>query len=89
MPIVSMFYGIIIYMYYRDNRQHHLPHIHTHYQGKEAVVSIPEGKLLDGEIPPKQFKMVQAWIAIHEDELMANWEIALKEENIFKIEPLR
>lgn len=89
MPIISMFYGIIIYMYYRDNKQHHLPHIHAKYQGKEAVFSIAEGKHLDGEIPQKQMKMVQAWIAIHEDELMANWEIALNEENIFKIEPLR
>ncbi len=84
-----MFYGIIIYMYYRDNRQHHIPHIHAQYQDKEAVISIPDAKLLDGELPPKQLKMVQAWIAIHEDELMANWKIAINEENIFRIEPLR
>ena len=50
MAIISMFYGIIVSMYYFDNRQHHLPHIHVKYQGQEAVISIPEGKLLEGNI---------------------------------------
>ena len=28
MAIISMFYGIIISMYYLDNKRHNLPHIH-------------------------------------------------------------
>jgi len=51
MPAISMFYGIIIYMYYFDNKQHKLPHIHAKYQSDEAIVSIPEGNLLEGNIP--------------------------------------
>jgi hypothetical protein len=89
LPIISMFYGIIIYMYYRDNKQHHIAHIHVEYQGAEAVISIPNGELLDGQIPNKQLKMVQAWIVIHEDELLADWQIAVREENLFKIDPLK
>ena len=42
MAILSMFYGIIVSMYYIDNKQHHSPHIHISYQGKEAVVGIPD-----------------------------------------------
>ncbi len=38
MPTISMFYGILILMFYRDNQRHHLPHIHVRYQGKEAAV---------------------------------------------------
>ena len=37
MPILSMFYGIIIRMYYADNKQHHVPHIHAEYGDDKAV----------------------------------------------------
>lgn len=47
------------------------------------------GELLEGNIPAKKLRLVQAWIAIHEDELMADWALAVKSEPIFPIEPLR
>jgi len=50
MPSISMFYGLIIYMYFKDNRQHKAPHIHVKYQDHEVVVSIPEGEVLGGSI---------------------------------------
>ena len=59
MPTISMFYGILVLMYFRDNRRHHLPHIHVRYQSEEASVSIDDGSLLDGILPQKQLKMVQ------------------------------
>ena len=89
MPTISMFYGIIIRMLFMDIQQHHLPHLHIEYQGAQAVISIPDGNLLEGDIPPKKLRMVQAWIAIHEDELMADWSLAVRGEPIFKIDPLR
>lgn len=48
MPVISMFYGVIVMMYYFDNRQHHLPHIHIQFGEEEAVISIPDGKVLEG-----------------------------------------
>jgi hypothetical protein len=89
MAIISMFYGIIISMYYLDNKRHHTPHIHVKYQDKEAVISIPNGDVLEGEIPSNKMKLVQAWIEIHQEDLMADWELAINGENIFKIDPLR
>jgi hypothetical protein len=89
MPTISMFYGIIIRMLYMDTRQHHLPHLHIEYQDMKSVVTIPDGALLEGEIPAKKLRMVQAWIAIHEEELMANWTLAVNGEPIFPIDPLR
>ena len=53
MPTISMFYGILVLMYFRDNRRHHLPHIHVRYQGGEAALSIDDGAILEGSIPPK------------------------------------
>jgi hypothetical protein len=89
MAVISMFFGIIISMYFRDNRQHHLPHIHVSYQGEEAVIGIPDGEIIEGNIPKNKLRLVQAWIEIHKDELLADWELAIDGENIFRIDPLK
>lgn len=89
MPVISMFYGVIILMYYFDNRRHKKPHIHVKYQDEEAVVEIPSGHVLEGEIPTNKLRLVQAWIEIHQDELLADWRLATSGEQIFKIEPLK
>jgi hypothetical protein len=89
MAIISMFYGIIISMFFRDNRRHHFPHIHTKYQDDSAVFSIPDGEIMEGSLKPVQTKLVQAWIAIHADELLADWELAIDGKSIYKIEPLK
>ena len=89
MAVISMFYGIIVSMYYLDNRQHHVPHIHVKYQEQEAVISIPQGEVLEGELKSNKMKLVQAWIEIHQEELMADWELAINDENVFKIDPLK
>lgn len=47
MAIISIFYGIIISMYYLDNKQHNLPYIYVKYQ-EEAVISLIDGQLLEG-----------------------------------------
>lgn len=84
-----MFYGIIVSMYYLDNKRHNIPHIHIKYQEQEIVISIPNGETLEGELKPNKLKLVLAWIEIHKDELIADWELASKGETIFQIEPLR
>jgi len=89
MPSLSTFYGIIVYMYFMDNKRHHLPHIHVKYQEHEVVVSIPEGNVLEGSIPTPKMKLLQAWVEIHKDELVAAWELAVSGEQPYKIEPLR
>ena len=89
MPVVSSFYGLIIYMYYLDNKQHNFPHIHVKYQQFEAIYKIPDGSILDGNLPTGKSKLVEAWIELHKDELMADWELASSGQKIFSIEPLR
>jgi hypothetical protein len=89
MPVVSMFYGIIVSMYFVDNRRHNLPHVHVKYQDDEAIVAIPEGEVLEGKLPGNKMKLLQAWIEIHRDELMADWALAVEGQQVFKIEPLR
>ena len=88
MPIIAMFYGIIVRMYNYDNLEHHLPHIHCEYQGEIAVFAIESSDILTGTLPRKQTRILQAWIEIHRDELMADWSLAITGERIFKIKPL-
>ena len=84
-----MFYGIIIKMNKELGAKHHKPHIHARYQDAEASFDIASRKILAGaaRFPADQRYMVQAWIARHEAELYANWEL-LHGENatFFKIE---
>ena len=85
MPEISNFYGITIYMFFVD---HNPPHFHVYYAEYEASVGV-DGELLAGRLPVKQLKLVQAWAAIHEDELYEAWNKAVRNIPFGKIEPLR
>jgi len=89
MPVISMFYGLIVAMYYLDTKQHKLPHIHIKYAESEAVYQIPDGNLLEGSLPANKEKLVKAWIEIHKEELMANWQLAITGNKVFTIDPLK
>ena len=89
MPVVSMFYGIVVLMYYFDNKKHRQPHVHVECGDDEAVISIPDGTILEGTLRTAKLKLAQAWIEIHQDELMKDWHLAVNGQAIFRIEPLR
>jgi len=84
-----MFYGIIVHLYFKDNRRHKKPHIHVTYQEAEAVLALPDGTVLEGSLPGNKMKLVQAWMEIHHDELLADWNLAVSGQQPYKIEPLR
>ncbi len=85
MPTISMFFGIIIRMY--NNGEHNPPHFHATYQEYNAVFNM-DGELTDGNMPKRQIKLISAWAEIHKDELLANWELAMSEQSLYKIDPL-
>ena len=89
MPSISMFYGIVVYLYYMDNNQHHLPHIHAKYQNDEVIVSISDGNILEGNLPPNKLKLLLAWMEIHNEDLIADWNLAVEGQKPYKIDPLR
>jgi len=88
MPELARFYGIIIKMLFSDDVQHSKPHFHVFYNEFNASVGI-DGELISGKLPVKQLKLVVAWAAIHEDELYAAWNKAVKNEPFGIIEPLQ
>jgi hypothetical protein len=70
MPVISIFFGIVIRMYHDD---HPPPHFHASYQGFEAFVAIGTGEVLAGTLPTKAARIVKQWALDRHDELMANW----------------
>ncbi|MEK7271068.1 MAG: DUF4160 domain-containing protein [Planctomycetota bacterium] len=89
MPVISMFYGVVVSLFFLDNKQHHLPHVHARYQDDEAVFAIPDGQILEGALPPGKIRLVQAWIEIHREDLMADWSLAVQGQPVFRIDPLK
>lgn len=55
----------------------------------KASIAIPDGETLEGSLPSRQMKLVQAWIELHQDDLMADWFLATNGQTPFKIDPLR
>lgn len=75
MPVISMFYGIIVRMYFMDTKQHKRPHIHAEYAGSSAVFALDDGEILAGKLPSKQVRLVQAWIELRREDLQADWQL--------------
>jgi len=71
-----------------NNGEHNPPHFHATYQGNNATFNF-EGDLIEGDMPMKQRKFIAAWAELHKDELIANWELAISEQPLNKIDPLR
>ncbi len=88
MPVLSMFFGIIVRMYRETGGKHNLPHIHAEYGGEEIVIAL-DGRVLEGSIPRAKMKLLDAWMEIHREDLEANWKLLSGGEQFFRIEPLR
>ena len=89
MPILSVFYGLIVRMYSEKGGQHNLPHIHVVYQGEEFVFDFDGNELNNKKLIPAKKKLLDAWMVIHHDDLTANWALLSEGEECFKIDPLR
>ena len=85
MPRISEFYGIAVYIYYRD---HNPPHFHAIYGSSEAVIDIRTGAILEGKLPRRAGKLVSEWRDLHRDELLADWVLAELQQPLLPIEPL-
>lgn len=88
MPVISMFFGIRIYIYFEEGGQHKLPHVHAIYDGYNLAVDF-DGNVLAGSLPRKQQAMVVAWILMHQEELRANFELIKDGQEPFRIDPLK
>ncbi len=87
MPVISQFYGILIYLYLEIGGHHNKPHIHAKYNEYEISITF-DGEILNGKMPIKQRKLIEAWIEIHREELNAAWHAYNSDGEIIKIKGL-
>jgi len=85
MPEISRFLGIVIAIYWKE---HGVPHFHAKYQGWRASFSITDFRLLEGGLPPRVTGLVLEWATVHQDELMADWNLAMAKKPLLPIAPL-
>ena len=85
MPRISQFYGIAIYLYYRD---HAPPHFHAIYAEYEATVEIATAGILEGKLPRKARGLVAEWAKAHREQLQHNWDLARAGQPLEPIAPL-
>ena len=68
--------------------EHNPPHFHVWYVDFKAIVTIVDG-IVKGEMPQRALKMIFDWLEIHREELLIDWDLAQKGDELLKIEPLK
>ncbi len=84
MPILSRFFGIVIFMFWRE---HNPPHFHAKYADEEVVIEIANGAV-NGSMSKRALTLVQEWREMHKEELMRDWKLAEQKKALFPIKPL-
>jgi hypothetical protein len=84
MPTISRFYGIVIFMNYRD---HPPPHFHARYGDQEVTIEIQTG-LVTGKMSRRALNMLFDWLDEYRNELLQNWERARNSEPLQQVPPL-
>jgi hypothetical protein len=85
MPIVSMFFGIVIRMFYND---HDPPHFHAEYQGQRGKFDL-DGNLTLGKVHSRTaLRLIKEWATLHRSEIEADWQRAKEGRPLEGIEPL-
>lgn len=82
---ISVFYGIVISMRWRE---HGPPHFHAAYGDAEASIGISPLAVLRSTMMPRQLGLVMEWAALHQGELAANWGRAENHSPLAPIQPL-
>ena len=77
--------SLVVSMRFRDDKQHHKPHVHVEYNGARAAVGV-DGELLAGALPDRQMRILDGWLALHEEEVYAAWNLAVQGKEFKKID---
>jgi hypothetical protein len=85
MPTISVFYGILIRMFFND---HEPPHFHARYGEFEATIEIGTVRIMEGRLPQRALSLVQEWGMMHREELLDNWKRCRAKAAPERIEPL-
>ena len=86
MPTISMFYGILIQMYWDE---HAPPHFHAIYGEFKATVDIRSLQIAEGNLPRRAIQLVLDWAELHQAELLLDWDLCQVKQMPKPIDPLK
>lgn len=86
MPTISMFYGIIISMFYDD---HDPPHFHAKYAEFKGIIDIQQLNMIKGNLPRRAVELILDWAELHQAELLTDWHLCKQKQIPHDIEPLK
>jgi hypothetical protein len=86
MPTISMFYGILIQMYWDE---HAPPHFHAIYGEFKAAADIRSLMISEGNLPRRAAQLVLDWAELHQQELLEDWDLCQIKQQPKPIEPLK
>lgn len=85
MPIISMFFGIVIKMFYKEHRP---PHVHAEHHGQQAVFDFT-GEMIEGQIGSRTaVRLIKEWIELRRSQLEENWRKMEEGNQLDQIPPL-
>ena len=86
MPIISVFFGIVIRMFYRE---HEPAHFHAEHQGQHGKFDL-KGKMIAGNIRSRTaLRLIREWASLRGRELEADWENMKAGRPLERIQPLQ
>jgi hypothetical protein len=86
MPTISVFYGIVIQMFWQD---HAPPHFHALYAEHEALIDLRDLSVIRGSLPRRALALVLEWAKQHQAELVEDWDLCSRMQTPKAIEPLK
>ncbi|MFN2377312.1 MAG: DUF4160 domain-containing protein [Candidatus Binatia bacterium] len=85
MPEICRFLGIVVAMFYRE---HAPPHFHARYRNREIRVNIRTSEVMSGSFNPRERRLLLAWLELHREELLEDWQLAQDRKPLKRIAPL-
>lgn len=77
MGVLARIGKLIVSMRFFDTKHHHKPHVHAEYNGAKASVAI-DGQILAGALPKTQMRILDGWLALHEEKVYEAWNNAVQ-----------
>lgn len=85
MPTISIFYGIVIQMFWND---HGPAHFHARYGNHKVSIDIHTLEVLNGHMPRRALSLILEWASYHRQQLIEDWELCVHNQPLKKIPPL-
>lgn len=87
--MISAFYGVVIALCCTQTKRNLQPYVIARTGDSVVIVGVLDNVVISGALPAQKLLLVRAWVEIHREELIANWENGQRSGQFFRVDPLR